>query len=937
MQLSCLLKEVSLECDLKKDIEVTGIAVSSKEVNAGDIFVPIKGAKSDGLDFLNEAIEKGAVAVLSDREIETALPMIKSKNLSVDRAKIASVLYPTKKIKTIAVTGTNGKTSTAYYVYQLLNAFGYKTASIGTLGVYIDDVLIDGKMTTPDSISLAKTLFDLEEKQVEYVVLEASSHGLVQNRLASFSFESAGFTNLTRDHLDYHGSMEEYFKAKKILFQKLLKQDGLGVLNADDETFEALSFSLKERNIKFFSYGFKGDDLKIEKLEPLSNGQSLVLNYQGKKKEIHLNIFGAFQVHNILCALGLVAKLGLKIDDLIDYLPKLKAPAGRLECVGYKNGANIFVDYAHTPDALYNVLKSLRVHTKGRLVALIGCGGNRDTGKRYLMGDIAQKEADAVFITDDNPRFEEPSLIREMIFETCPKAVVIPNRKEAIYQAIVSLNPMDTLIICGKGHESGQLVNGVCYPFSDKNEALAALNTQEKQIIWEKSSLEEALQVFVDENIRLSGISIDTRSLKPGDLFLALKGEKVDGHKFVKIAIQKGAGACLVEKEVEGVQKERQIIVPDVLNALEKLAEYRREKSKALFVGITGSSGKTTTKEMLKTCLSKFGLTHATKGNFNNEIGVPITLASMHPEAKYGVIELGMNHKGEISKLTKLVKPDVSIITMVGSAHREFFKSEEEIALAKSEIFEGQKKGAVAVLNKESPFFKTMERKAFEAGLTVVSFGGCEEADFKLNLAEITDKCKVLFERKNQKYSFEINFLGRHFAMNSLAVLAGVEALGLPYEEILDVMKTTAPIQGRGLMKKLIFKDHKSITLIDDCYNANPSSMQASLAVLSKQTGGRKVAVLGQMLELGDEAVQMHKDLLKNILENQIDRVYTIGTLMKYLYELLPSSVQGGYFETVEEMMQNIYSEINENDIILVKGSNSVGLNRFVKMLQEKC
>lgn len=935
MLLSELLKDGCLECDFKDDIEIKGISVSSKDVKEGHIFVPIKGEKVDGLDFLDEVTKKGAVAILTDRQIQTDLIVIKSKNLSVDMAKIASILYPSQGIKTIAVTGTNGKTSTAYYVYQLLNAFNHKAASIGTLGVYVEDVLTEGKMTTPDSITLAKTLSNLKKKDVEYVVLEASSHGLIQNRLSSFSFESAGFTNLTRDHLDYHGSMQAYFDAKKLLFQNLLKQEGIGVLNFDDPYSKELSLILKERNIPVFSYGFNGADLKINQLEPLPNGQLLSITYQGKTKKIHLNIFGAFQVHNILCALGLVSKLGIPMDDLIEYLPQLKAPEGRLECIGHKGGAHIFVDYAHTPDALHNVLSSLRPHAKGNLVALIGCGGNRDTGKRALMGEIAQKEADKVFITDDNPRYEDPALIREMIFKACPKALLVPNRKEAIYQAISSLKENDILVLCGKGHETGQLVNGICYPFSDKQEALAALNNAVDKVIWDKSSLEAALGVFVDESIRISGVSIDTRTLVPGDLFFALKGEKVDGHQFVKVAIEKGAGACLVEKEVQFVQKERQIIVPNVMDALEKLAVYRRANTAARFIGVTGSSGKTTTKEMLKTCFEKYGKTHATKGNFNNEIGVPLTLAAMHPETKYAVIELGMNHKGEISKLTNLLRPHASIITMIGSAHREFFNSEEEIALAKSEIFEGQEKGSVAILNGDSPFFDIMQKKAMEKGLKVVSFGKNNEADFKLISCHISDKCLVEFERKDKKYSYQINFLGQHFAMNSLAVLAGVDALGVNFENVLDVIQTTKPIQGRGLMQQLMLNGHKKITLIDDCYNANPSSMKASLSVLSKQTGGRKVAVLGQMLELGEQSIQLHKDLLKNILENQIDRVYTIGTLMKYLYELLPVHLQGGYFETVDEFMKGIISEIKENDIILVKGSNSVRLNKFVKMLQE--
>lgn len=936
MLLSELLKKVSVLSNFSEDIEIKGISSSSKDVKSGYIFVPVKGLKNDGLDFLDEAIKNGAVLILTDREIKTHLPCLKTKHLLKTMALIASELYPSKKIKTIAVTGTNGKTSTAYYVYQLLNHFGIKTASIGTLGVYVDDVLQEGKMTTPDSIFLAKKLFELEQKGVEYVVMEASSHGLDQDRLAALSFESAGFTNLTRDHLDYHGSMDAYFEAKKKLFTSLLSQNGLAVLNADEETYNELRETLTQKETPFFSYGYCGFDLKIERLQPTSYGQELMLQYKGKIKTVQINIFGAFQVFNILCALGLVSNLGIDMEDLIDFLPNLKAPDGRLECVGKKMNANIFVDYAHTPDAVHNVLMSLRPHTKGRLIALIGCGGNRDTGKRSLMGEIACQEADEVFITDDNPRFEDPTIIREMIVQACPKAKVIPNRKEAIYQAVSCLNENDTLVVCGKGHEKGQLIQGVQYPFLDKNEVLAALNTQPDLIVWDAKSLEQALGVLVDETVRVSGISIDTRTLKPGDLFLAFQGEKVDGHDFVKKAVEQGASVCLVERFVDGVQKERQILVPNVLKALETLAIFARNRSEALFIGITGSSGKTTTKEMLKTCLSSKGTTYATKGNFNNEIGVPLTLAGLPLNAKYAVIELGMNHKGEISKLTNLVRPDVSVITMIGSAHREFFETEADIALAKSEIFEGQKKGSVAVLNHNSEYFDLMKKEAEEKELKVISFGENEAADFCLKSCVITDECFVSCERYQQQYDYKIQFLGKHFAMNSLAVLASVEALGISLDEILPVIKKTAPIQGRGRMQKINFKNGY-ITLIDDCYNANPSSMQASLSVLGRQTGGRKIAILGQMLELGENAEQMHKDLLKFVLENQIDRVYTIGTLMKCLNDVLPKELQGGYFDRVDEFVPLIFDQINENDIILVKGSNGVKLNKFVRMLQENC
>ncbi len=936
MRLLTLFKKANIKSDNLVDFEVKGIASSSKDVKEGFIFVPLKGEKFDGADFISDAIKNGAKLVIADRLMQTPVPFVKVDDARLVLARLSNLIYPSSEVKKIAVTGTNGKTSIAFFVYQLLKQCQIKVASIGTLGVYVDDVLEKGQMTTPDSVTLCKKLNELQKKEVKAVIMEASSHGLSQKRLDGFSFSCAGFTNLTRDHLDYHKSMQNYFEAKVYLFSSLLDQNGVAVLNADDDRFFDLKTVCEERNISVFSYGYNGSDLKIEKIESCEEGQKLTIKTKKGTKEIKIGVFGSFQVYNMLCAVGLVSRMGIDVDNILLKLADLKAPKGRLELISTHKGGKIFVDYAHTPDALENVLKSLRPHTRGRLSVLIGCGGNRDSGKRSIMGKIADKYADVVYITDDNPRFENPIDIQNAIKSACPKGIMVSDRREAICQAVQNLSEKDTLVVCGKGHETGQIIEGVTYPFDDTAEILRAVQINSQPLIWDRISLSEALNVEVSSASQITGISIDTRTLVPGDLFIAFKGEKQDGHQYVKTAIEKGASLCLVEHLVDGVFSNRQIEVPNTMRALEKMALYARKRSKARFIAITGSSGKTTTKEMLKACLSSKGLVSATKGNFNNEIGVPITLASIPPEAKYAVVELGMNHKGEISKLTKMVQPDVSVITMVGTAHQEFFDTPDGIALAKAEIFDGQKEGAIAILNRNTSFFEVLKKKAEEKKLKILTFGEASDADIILKETVIQNDCLVRMTYQNEDYAYRICFLGKHFAMNSLAVLGAVSALDIDMKDVLLAIEKTTPIKGRGLIKKVKLSKGGFITLIDDCYNANPSSMIASLQVLGSQKKGRRVAVLGQMMELGENAPKMHANLLSSIFENQIEKVFLIGPLMKNLSCILPSEVLGGYFETIRELTNALKMYLTEGDVVLVKGSNSVGLNKVVSELEKE-
>ncbi len=929
-----LPKGVSFE-DFEEE-KLTGISLSAQNVQKGNIFVAVQGTKNDGADFIDLAIQNGAVAVLADREnLNSSLPVLVVENANHTAAKIADLLYPTPNLTKIAVTGTNGKTSTVYFVREILNNLGQCAASLGTIGIDSPVLKKNGSMTTPDCVTLHQSLKELADKGVQYVAMEASSHGLAQERLDGISFAASGFTNLTRDHLDYHGTMENYLTAKTRLFSERTASDGMIVLNADVPEYQTLRSIAEKQHIRVLSYGKNGQELQLISQIPTIHGQDVILKVLGQEYTVSLSIFGNFQVMNVLCAVGLCLGLHLKVSDIMTVLPELKAPDGRMEAITTVNGARVFVDYAHTPDALERVLTSLRAHTQNRLVCVFGCGGNRDSGKRAQMGAIADRLADVVFVTDDNSRFEEASDIRNAIMEACPKGIECRSRIEAVFLALNDLKAGDVCVLCGKGHETGQTIQGTVYHYNDKAEVLAQSAAFEKEILWSHEELSLAFNTPVAATVRATGVSIDTRTLMNGDLFIAVKGENTDGHEYVKTALDKGAVACVTDHIIPDILPEKQIVVPDTTDALEALARFARMRSDAIFIGVTGSSGKTTTKEMLKTVLSEQGITFATGGNFNNQIGVPLTLARMPKRTEYAVIEMGMNHFGEMAYLSDIVRPNHTLITMVGGAHREYFKDDEAIAEAKAEIYTSADTNGTAVLNIESPLYAYLSEQARARGIRhIVSFGQKKGADFELTNCMISaEKTIITFHWNGLEYTYDIHFTGRHFALDSLAVLAMVEAVGASVEQALKDMDKVRPVAGRGEANKIRMSD-KSILLIDDAYNANPLSMAASIQTLGAHQNTRRVAVLGDMLELGAQSQTFHKNLAPILIANKIDQVFTVGTEMKALFLSLPKEMQGESVLSAEEMIPILNKNLKDGDTVLVKASNGIGLKKVITALK---
>lgn len=460
------------------DPEIVGLTADSRAVHPGFLFAALPGTRQQGAAFIPQAIERGAVAVLGAQGLQVPSHIVRLESANPRRSlALFAARFHGRQPRTIAaVTGTNGKTSVAAFARQLWTLLGLPAASLGTLGLIAPHVNRPGALTTADPVALHRDLADLAASGIDHVAMEASSHGLDQFRLDGVRIAAAAFTNLTRDHLDYHGSMAAYAKAKQRLFADLLPVAGAAVLNADAPEAEEFAAICRRRGHRILSYGYKGAELRLDRLTPLADGQRLALTVDGRAVEITLPMVAAFQAMNALAALGLVIGCGADARQATAALARLDGVPGRLQRAAMRaNGAAVYVDYAHTPDALETVLKALRPHASRDLVVLFGCGGDRDPGKRPMMGAIAAKLADRAIVTDDNPRSEDAAKIRAQILAACPGAREIGARRDAIFAAVAELHRGDLLVLAGKGHERGQVVGATVHPFDDAEVARDAV------------------------------------------------------------------------------------------------------------------------------------------------------------------------------------------------------------------------------------------------------------------------------------------------------------------------------------------------------------------------------------------------------------------------------------------------------------------------------
>ena len=452
-------------------IAVTGLTADSRRVTPGALFAALTGTKADGAAFIADAVEKGAVAILTSETADVpeglSVPVLRAREPRRALALIAARVFERQPDTIVAVTGTSGKTSVAEFTRQLFAAAGRRAASLGTIGVVKPDGSNYGSLTTPDPVTLHETLAALAGDGITHLAFEASSHGLDQYRLDGVRMSAAAFTNLGRDHLDYHPTAEAYLAAKLRLFEELLPVGAPAVVNVDAPGAETVLQAARLRGHRIVSVGTAGETLQLAALDRDGFAQRMTLVYDGVRYEARLPLIGTYQAANALVALGLVLATGEDPAVVIPALAGLKGVPGRLDIVGERNGALAVVDYAHKPEALEAALAGLRPFATGRLICVFGCGGDRDRGKRPIMGAIATSNADVVIVTDDNPRTEDPAAIRAEILAAAPGAREIGDRAEAIRAAVGMLQPGDVVVVAGKGHETGQIVGQTVIPFSD--------------------------------------------------------------------------------------------------------------------------------------------------------------------------------------------------------------------------------------------------------------------------------------------------------------------------------------------------------------------------------------------------------------------------------------------------------------------------------------
>jgi len=928
-------------------INIKGIAFDSKKVKKNDIFFAIKGKQTSGIRFIDEVASKGASAIVSDKIKKNKnykATLIKVKNVRKSLAEACSNFYKKKPTNIIAVTGTNGKSSVADFFYQILTLNKISVASIGTLGIFSKNLKKKTNLTTMDSLSLHKNLQILYRKKVNNVILEASSHGLDQKRLDFLNIKSGIFTNLSHDHLDYHKNIKSYLKSKMYLFEDLLNKDSQIITDEDNKEFSLIKKISKNRKIKKITIGTNSGNIRILQNRYKEDKQIIKILFNSRVFFLEIPLIGYFQVKNLLMAILAASSCGLSEKKIFSKITQIKPVKGRLECVAnIKNNSNIIVDFAHTPDALEQSLIALKKQFKKEIIIVFGCGGERDKKKRFIMGKIANKYCRKVIITDDNPRKENPKKIRNSIIKGCKKiAIDIANRKQAIKTGIKELNSNEILLVSGKGHETTQDYGSKIINFSDKKEILKMIRKnksyKKQKNNWSNFIVKKAFKNIDLTNISYNGVSINSKKVKKNNLFFAIKGKNTDGHKFVKKAIAKGAIKSVVSKKIKNLSKTKIIKVKNTLASLNNLANITRNRTSARIIGITGSAGKTTLKNLTSFALKNYGKVYHSPNSYNNKFGVPLSLSNLKKNTEYGIFEIGMDKKGEINNLSKMVKPEIAVITNISEAHIKNFNSLNDIAKAKSEIIDNITRGGNIILNKDDRFFSFLSNKAKRKGIDVTSFSLSKKGDvFLLKKVKIKNHYKLKINAKEKIFYFYTKSFTKNFINNILACISLLDLLNLDLNKLKNKFINFSTPEGRGDIK-IVNKFNKKFKFIDESYNANPLSMSLAIKNMNyykKSTNGKKLIFLGDMLELGKKSKNLHKKLATVINKTDIDKVFVYGKHIRETFNLLSKNKKGKIFNNLNEAYEYFSKIVHNNDLLMVKGSNATGLNQFSKNIKK--
>ena len=994
-----------LQCLNEKVLALTS---DSRAVRKGSVFFALKGFEQDGHRFVQDAMDKGCIAVVVDREIDrlgkTAVIRVKDTQDAYGRMAAAFYNFPARAMSVIGLTGTNGKTTTSWIIEEMLKSRGYAPGVIGTVNYRYTarngkTVVREASLTTPESATLQRLLREMADAGVSHVIIEVSSHALDQQRLVGMNLDIGVFTNLSRDHLDYHKTMDAYFSSKQRLFRELLKPGGTAVVVIDPEKKNHPSsqadwggilvdnlarqgfvrFPGRGERKMYISCGLNREcTVRAEVLEQDINGFSCMVSVGGRSLRLKSELIGRHNIQNMLAASGVGLALGMESQEIVHGLSRVHSVPGRLErivlpaCGQDASGPVVFVDYAHTPDALENVLRTLRPVTAGFLYCIVGCGGNRDKGKRPMMGAVAGRIADRILVTSDNPRNENPYTILEEIEtgllrtgikkvdykELCTTGksgkayAVIEDRREAIHTVCAWAGKGDVVLIAGKGHETYQLTQAGKRFFDDRVEA------KNGRVRWHAEHLLRATSGKLEAGgeKRLFGkISTDTRTLNANDIFLALQGDNFDGHDFVVKAVEKGAGAVLVSRPVPHLKKNVTVIrVENTLRALGDLACYRRQAlaPEIRVIGITGSSGKTTVKEMTAAIFEEQDKSSGqdtvlkTRGNLNNLVGLPLSLLQVNAGHRTAVMEMGMNRPGEIERLAGIADPDIGCITNVQAAHLEGLGSIEGVARAKGELFTAMSARGIRVINCDDPHIRKLggENGNNVIGFAVTPVGRRLQPEVRatriISLGEVGMRFTLHINKWRKRFTTPAT--GTHNVSNCSAAAAIATAAGLDPEIIVQGLARFKSYDKRMEISGL----PGEINVVNDAYNANPSSMKAALkTVATFGRNCRRAVALGDMFELGEGARQAHRMIGSLVAELGYDFMAVTGD---FAAEVAESAERSGMERSrvmvckdtgaVADWLAHLVAggKIQQGDWLLIKGSRSMRMERVLEYLQEQ-
>jgi MurE/MurF fusion protein len=977
------------------DPDIVSIHYRSGDVAPGGLFIALKGAHVDGHRFAEEAAAKGAVAVLASEPVKIPAPVVTVRAADTRRAMaaVSAAFYnrPSENMIMIGITGTNGKTTTAFLIEHLLAAAGLSVGVIGTINYRYCGRVYKNSLTTPESLDVQRILADMRGAGVTHVVMEVSSHAVALDRIAECFFDIGVFTNLTQDHLDFHKDMAAYWACKKRFFTDHLRKGpkrdrARAVINANDPKGEELIASLASMPVIPVG-GSPSDGVHAHQARMDQTGISANVSSPLGDLAIKSRLVGRFNLDNILCAVGVGAAMALAPADIETAVASFETVPGRLERVADPRGRHVFVDYAHTPDALANVLSTLKEIMPGRLICIFGCGGDRDKTKRPLMGATAARWSDLAIVTSDNPRSESPAAIIADILPGvraglarsylpadiengfCDAGFVVePDRAAAIRLGIRAALAGDTVLIAGKGHEPYQILADRVIAFDDREKAAAAIaDSCKAPIPWTTEDILAATngEIFGEgagKSRAAAGgrsgsdrfferVFIDSREIPENGLFLAIKGERHDGHGFIGRVLAAGVKGVVIDRHKAGEivngwdaardvsnrsETARDVLVigvEDTTRALGDLAAYHRRRAGIPVAAITGSNGKTSTKEMIAAVFRQKFITLSTAGNFNNEIGLPLTLLKLDYSHQAAVVEMGMNHPGELRRLSRIGAPDLAVITNIGAAHLQGLGTLEAVMHAKAEITAGMADDAPLILNGDDPWCR---RLAELSTRPKVFFGRGDDAHARAVEVEASGTgSRFTLCLPEDQIRVELKVPGLFMVQNALAAAAAGSIMGLTPSQIKAGLESFTAVKGRMNLVETGWGG----TLIDDTYNANPDSMAAAIRTLvSLRKSGRAVLVAGDMLELGEKAADYHEQIGRLCGDLGVERVYATG---RYATALSAGARRAGMPEDSvitgekEDLTASLAGFLASGDWVLIKGSRSMGMETIVNALSK--